>query len=366
MDRVALAQVVVAPGIGALLIACSAVALYVAARVIVHGMTSAGRPLGLWYALAHWLPIMFVALAATIEDRTDIAVGVAFATSVAALSLNLGVVAAGGAGPQRVPASARAWPFVLPASLLALTAGFSGHLTIVHAAVMLAQGIVFLIAWPRTVPASADGPLPLLDPGAITELSGPPPASPVLPRVLPLFRPAPRPTRLAEIFLGLLLASLGAWGAVHGAVRLADETKIMTVGLVAAAVIGPLLMLPAVNSGTNLGQRGLWGVATDSYVILTLLNLCLLLPMIVVASYLRRVYLLTMSDRPVEISFERSLEPIYYPMAVWRVDTVVLILLALLLVPVGMGRWTLGRREGAGLIIGYAAYLVLTAMLGTR
>jgi Ca2+/Na+ antiporter len=81
---------------------------------------------------------------------------------------------------------------------------------------------------------------------------------------------------------------------------------------------------------------------------------------------MRRVYLLTMSDRPVEMSFERSLEPIYYPMAVWRVDTVVLILLALLLLPVGMGRWTLGRREGAGLIIGYAAYLVLTAMMGTR
>ena len=50
----------------------------------------------------------------------------------------------------------------------------------------------------------------------------------------------------------------------------------------------------------------------------------------------------------------------------WRVDSVVLVVLAFVLLPVSLGRWELGRWEGAGLILGYAMYLILEAAVTIR
>jgi hypothetical protein len=40
--------------------------------------------------------------------------------------------------------------------------------------------------------------------------------------------------------------------------------------------------------------------------------------------------------------------------------------LGLFILPIGLRRWPLGRREGVALILGYAVYLVLTTTLGRR
>jgi hypothetical protein len=55
-----------------------------------------------------------------------------------------------------------------------------------------------------------------------------------------------------------------------------------------------------------------------------------------------------------------------YPMAAWRLDTVILVVLGLVVLPVALGRWTLSRRDGLLLVIAYALYLTLTAILGRR
>ena len=53
-------------------------------------------------------------------------------------------------------------------------------------------------------------------------------------------------------------------------------------------------------------------------------------------------------------------------MAVWRIDTVFLVAIGFFLVPIAIGRWTPGRREGFGLIIAYAIYVLLTTALNGR
>jgi hypothetical protein len=52
--------------------------------------------------------------------------------------------------------------------------------------------------------------------------------------------------------------------------------------------------------------------------------------------------------------------PLYFAPSVWRVDATFLMVLGMWLLPVSVGRWMPGRAEGVGLIVCYAAYLVLS------
>jgi hypothetical protein len=53
-------------------------------------------------------------------------------------------------------------------------------------------------------------------------------------------------------------------------------------------------------------------------------------------------------------------QPMPYPMTVWRIDTVLVLVLGFALIPISLGRWSLGRAEAGGLIAGYVLYLALT------
>jgi hypothetical protein len=48
----------------------------------------------------------------------------------------------------------------------------------------------------------------------------------------------------------------------------------------------------------------------------------------------------------------------------WRIDTVVLIVVGVLLLPVSIGKWRLGREEGMVLLAGYFFYLTTTLASG--
>ena len=153
----------------------------------------------------------------------------------------------------------------------------------------------------------------------------------------------------------------------------------MTPGLIAATTIGPLLVLPMIGGGSALIRRGRGQVALGASVIVPLLNLCLLLPAVVMLWEFRPV-LMEFAQRlyaPIAQASASTLPivattapapapPMNYPIAVWRVDTVMLVVLGLFILPIGLRRWTLGRREGIALILGYAAYLILTTTLGRR
>jgi Ca2+/Na+ antiporter len=50
----------------------------------------------------------------------------------------------------------------------------------------------------------------------------------------------------------------------------------------------------------------------------------------------------------------------------WRLDNVVLVLLAFMLVPVSLGRWRLQRAEGFTLIVLYGVYVLMEAAESMR
>jgi Ca2+/Na+ antiporter len=104
-----------------------------------------------------------------------------------------------------------------------------------------------------------------------------------------------------------------------------------------------------------------------------LLNLCLLLPLVILTSYTRQIVVdwdklhpaaVAATTEPAEAVYQLRAVP--FPLAVWRVDTVLLIVFGMLLIPVSLGRLTLRKPEGLALAILYAVYLVISTALAIR
>ena len=106
------------------------------------------------------MPIATVALLAVVSGQPEIAVGVAFATSVASVSLVVGVITLSTPPDVLVVADRRRWAFVLPAALLAMLAGFRAELTLTHAAIFVFEGIAVLWLWRDRTEALIDGGAP--------------------------------------------------------------------------------------------------------------------------------------------------------------------------------------------------------------
>ena len=316
---------------GLLLIAAAAIAFYIAARVAMDALTNLDNPSPTRLAIAHWLPIAIVALTAVILGHPIIAVCITFGTSVAALTLNLGLIAATTGHEIGPEDSARAWPMLLPAALLAFVAGFSAKLTIIHAILFAIEALMVALVWfPPSPP----------------QTSNPPTSN---------FRISPR--RYLMLTGALIISTLGALLAIHGTIRLSTiEIPLMTPGLIAAVALSPLLVLPMIGAGTLLAERGKTNAVASSLVGVTFLNLCVLLP-VLVAAWLCRRLIAKGDDLPDYIPF---------PIATWRVDTVLILITGALLIPVALGRWRLGRLEGVILVLIYAAYLGVTAVLSLR
>lgn len=336
------------------LLALAAVTLYVASRTAAGALVRGNgqrRP-GL-RAVGHWLPVAVTAFVAVQLGRPEVAVALAFSTSVAALSFVLGVLTYI-APMEAPPVSRRAWPFVLPAALLALVAGFSGQFTWVHALAMLVLGGAVYSAWREAVArgeAEAAGEPP--DPaGAAT------PARPAW-------------AIAAELLLATALAALGGWAAVKFATRAEETVPLVTTRLVTVAVLTPLLSLPLLTSVPPDRAAAHTSSMASTLVSLALLNLCCLLPVLTItwrvqsgitgAAGLDDAYVSTLIQ-----SMASDANPMPFPLATWRIDAVVLTVLGLALVPVALGRWELGRWEAIGLVAGYALYLAVSAAVSVR
>jgi cation:H+ antiporter len=336
--------------LGLLLIAASAIGFYIAARVAVDSLTNLDNPSASRLALAHWLPVALLAMVAVITGNAVIAVCVTLGTSVAALTLNLGLVTATTGDEVSAGEFSRAWPLVVPAALITFVAGFSAHLNGVHAVVLAIEAVMVAMVWfaPRGEFAlrANESPSPLPSPGVPREGVAAP-----MSVVDPL-----TPRRYLTFVLAMIISIFGAIVGVYGALRMSLEIPLTTPGLIAAVGLSPLLVLPMIGTGTLLAERGHPNAAASSLVGVTLLNLCVLLPLLV-ATWLVRREILRLPDAPASIPF---------PMAAWRVDTVLILIMGAVLIPVAVGRWRLGRFEGVVLVIAYAAYLGVNSILGVR
>lgn len=336
------------------LVALAAVTLYVSSRTAAGALargTGSRRP-GM-RAIGHWLPIAVTAVIAVRLRKPEVAVALAFSTSVAALSFVLGVLTY--MAPMETPAAARrAWPFVLPAALLALVAGFSGHFTWVHALAMLVLGGAVYSAWKEAV-ARGDAEAVVEAVEAATE-----PAA-----VLPAWAIA------AEVLLAAALALIGGWAAVTLASRAAATIPLVSTRLVTVAVLTPLLSVPMLTAAPPDRAAAHTTSMASTLVALALLNLCGLLPLLTiiwhVAGGLAAVGALDGAYATnLVTSLTTNAPPMPFPLATWRVDAVVLTVLGLAMVPVALGRWELGRWEAVGLVAGYALYLAISAAVSVR
>jgi Ca2+/Na+ antiporter len=335
---------------------------------------------------AQWLPILTLALVATLAQQTSVALGVLLASSVAALSLVLGIVTishefgrrptdAGGFPVVEthgavvverrhgaVPAESspsvarRVWAFVLPAAMILLLAGFTGRLNGAHALLLAVEGLAILTLW------NARGEFDEID------ASAPAPAA------------AARGTlrRAAEFTLAILLALLASWAGVRATLDVSRQIGQVSGGFVAALLVAPALVLPMIGSGMMLSRANLYSGAVSASVGIVLLNLCFGLPLVVGVWYAkplwggraeRLVAMVTPANGDPTTAPTTSapdlgaLAPdpsIRFPISLWRVDTVLLILLGLVLLPLAAGRWLPGKFEGVMLVCVYIIYMGLT------
>jgi Ca2+/Na+ antiporter len=269
-----------------------------------------------------WLPIIAATAAAVHLGRMDLALAIIFGTSVAILSILVGAVALVAPESDPPPGVRRFWAFVLPVALLTFLAGMAGRLSIIHAGAFFLEGVVVLLAWPEMSSESAP---------VATEKNAKSDENP-----MPL------------LTFVILLACGGAYAAAAGTMASAN-TMPMAEGDVLIALLSPILILPLSIGVVPLAQHQRAWVAIGAGVRVVLLNLCLLLPALIVWQH----------------QFAGG-NPLSFPMITWRVDNVILILLSLVLIPVSMGRWRLGRAEGLTLVLFYLVFIIMELAAGRQ
>ena len=324
----------VALGAAGLCAAALAGAVAVASRM---GLSPGAR------AMFHWAPIAVSVLVARALGWPDVALGMIFGTSVAVLSTGVGslcTLAPVGPAPARWK---RIWPFTLVAAMIVFVAGFNGLLTWRHGAALGLEGLVILSLW-RDPAYEHDWGATLTDP-----------THPFVP---------PHIAWLASA-ISLLLAAGGAYLAVKGAVGMTHLKAHASPGAIAASLLSLVLAMPLIQSGRGLASIGASWIPMTAQVGIVLLNLCVLLPLIAFAPYAAALMHAVRFHGGLSIDWE-SVAPqaSIFPLAVWRIDTVVLIILSTLLLPVAVGKWNLGREEGMLLIVGYCFYLLGVMVAG--
>jgi Ca2+/Na+ antiporter len=275
-----------------------------------------------------------------------LAVGVIFATSVASLALVGGCVCMMGTTAEEPAvwpeAARRSGGLLLPCAVLTFLAGFAGRMSWFSSAILAVQG---LLIWYACAKGISPSPCTQVEGGG----GGPMPVGPRNPHTDP---PPDNRGRRKEGWLRLAMAIalcvIGAVAAVGGAIRMSLNPDFPPSLVSAATVLSPLLVAPLLLNGAALVQRGQAWAAHATHVGVVQLNLCALLPL---AAMLWRA---------------RWSTPLNFPMSNWRIDAVLLILLACSLTPAAAGRWRPQRMEGCFYLVLYTAYVlgVIAVALG--
>jgi Ca2+/Na+ antiporter len=320
-------------------------------------------------SLALFAPIATASLTAMLLGHPEVAVGVVFGTSVGALTTVIGFIAVWQPvepGPARWR---RLWGFVLVAALLVFVAGFKGTLNWRDALALIIEGLVVLALW--------------LDPGDGRETAVATPSSVLddvahhdeAPDTIPLSYATPTSEDAwtfgrvilvtVELALTAALLWLGSWAVTQGAVRSSALLHGMSTSGLAASVVSLSMVLPMMYGTWRMANGGRGWAPVTSQVGVVLLNVCALLPVLILLPYL--------AARVPEVAYwagdalawhEGLPKLLVFPTPVWRIDNVLLILMGVLLLPVALGKWSLGREEGLALIAGYCFYLTVTLATG--
>jgi sodium/calcium exchanger protein len=266
-----------------------------------------------------WIPIAAGAIAATVSHHAEAAICIIFCTSVAALSLIQGFVVLIAPRDGAPTAYRRIWPFVIPVVLMTLLAGFAAKLTWIYALMFLCEGGALFLCW--------------------NEVGG-------------KMRPSGSLAKKLNGVLWVVVAVIGGVGATKGTMGVAASLQYPESNMVILAILGPLLALPLIVSCSSLAQGQFAWSATSTLVGVVMLNLCLLLPLVILLRYPVETY-------GQNVAAMAQVPPLVFPLVTWRVDNVILLLLAFILLPAALERWRLGRAEGLTLLGFYVVYLLM-------
>jgi Ca2+/Na+ antiporter len=321
---------------GILLLLIAAAGWFIAARAAADALTrgkfSPGRA-----AFGYWLPTLIAVLLAIFLDKPEMALRIIFASSVACLTLSLGIVTL--AARNTHPTSSRKmWGFILPAALICLMIGFAAQLRWIDAAILAMEGLALIALWNDRLPPESSPPMKIL------------------------------PRHAIQLGIALVAVIVAALVAIRGAENLGNFIGLPGTSLVTAILLAPMLVLPMIGAGTSAAYEGHYDQSIDVHIGYVLLNLCALIPLATIV-WLSRPYLhmpialaQSATTLPTTLPVQEATDFLAYPLAVWRIDTVLLAVLGLFLLPVAIGKWTLHRAEGFGLIGAYMIYMVLTAV----
>lgn len=312
---------------------------YVAVRVLVD-VFAWKSGYSLTRSLCCALPLIVLVIIAMVGRDPAMAVSTIFASSVAALSLVLGSVLLSSSTHTIVESHQREWAFVLPAALIILLMGLKSQFSLSHALILLAEAAIVAMLWtdPRRVrPVSTSLEL----------------------------QPTPVSGRSADIVravLAILLCVVGGLLASTAASAVSAQWRLPGNGFISAVLLGPAMMLPLVGTGTQMAHEHRQGEVISTLVGLVLINLLIILPGAIVAAFALNFD--TATTQPAAESFIRQIftRPVLtFPHATWRVDTMMILILSMFLVPLSLNRWLPARLEGVALIVAYVCYLMMSA-----
>jgi len=338
-----------------------------AADALSGGRFSPGRR-----AIGYSIPVAIVALFGIVLNRPEVTVGVVFGSSVACLTLVMGIVTLT-VDRSRQLRSRRVWTFLLPVTLIALLVGFSGSVGWTGVMVLAIEGVVLLAIWNDDLPIAkvADN----LDVSESAEN--------------PNYVAHPKASdgwKRAQFAFAILAAVVASWAGARAARDISNTLELPGCGLVTALMIAPALVLPMIGSGSALAHEGRFDEAVSIQTGFVMLNLCAILPL-AATLWLTRPYwqppirsvvmivftepvapttapATTSSTAPVNSDHvDASPKGLPYPMAVWRVDAVLLVALGLFLLPLALGRWSIAGAEGIALVFVYLMYMGLTTVM---
>jgi hypothetical protein len=123
--------------------------------------------------------------------------------------------------------------------------------------------------------------------------------------------------------------------------------------------------MPMMYGSWRLATGGRAWAPVTTQVAVVLVNLCALLPVLILIPYVAANFPAVGRWAGDALMYREKLPRLLlFPSPMWRIDNVVLIIMGIFLLPVSLGKWTLGREEGAVLMAGYFFYLTAVIASG--
>lgn len=339
------------------LLAAAALCGCLASWGLSHALRVGGRQsVGPAAAMVDWLPVALCVLVAMLLGEPTVAVTLIYATSLAAVTVVLGGAllftphAEDAAAMRPSAVSSSMLSLGLPMLLVVWLIGFSGNVTPASALALLIAAIATLDAWAHDK----------ADPAAGTTADHTADSS--------------RLFRIIEAVAAVALGLVGAWVAVEFTEHAADPLLRISPELLVVMPLGPLLLLPLFSRAAANARHG----RADSSVALSLgvvvLNMGILLPLTAVARYLVPPVLAavepaaatspsTSATVVAAAEFGPHMSLLGIPLLLWRLDNMLLVLVALAIFGIRLGYYRPQRRMGMALLLLYAGYFMMTIVM---